>query len=177
MIRRVLTPPQRQQLRRLRQQADDARTYRRAVALLAIDDGAAVATTARALGISRQIVHRWLAVVRRTRDATAAVAPRARPGRRSRWSPQLRTALAAALRRAPDALGYRAVEWTVPLLLEHLAARAGVRLSDDTLRRELQRAGWVWKRPRYVLAPDPAAGEKSAASAVASANLDAASSC
>jgi hypothetical protein len=52
-------------------------------------------------------------------------------------------------------MGYDAVNWTVPLLQEHLRTCAGRWLSDDTIRRELDRLGYTWKRFRYVLPPDP----------------------
>jgi hypothetical protein len=56
--------------------------------------------------------------------------------------------------RSPQDLGYPSVEWTVPLLQEHLRDHGGS-LSDETIRRRLRRLGYVWKRPRYVLDPYP----------------------
>ena len=44
---------------------------------------------------------------------------------------------------------------TVPLLQAHLQRCGGRRLSEDTIRRQLDRLGYVWKRFRYVLPPDP----------------------
>jgi hypothetical protein len=35
-------------------------------------------------------------------------------------------------------------------------------LSDETIRRELQRLGYVWKRGRYELEPDPEEEKKTA---------------
>jgi hypothetical protein len=46
------------------------------------------------------------------------------------------------------------VNWTVPLLQEHLSRCTDRWLSDDTIRRELDRLGYVWKRFRSVLPPD-----------------------
>ena len=40
------------------------------------------------------------------------------------------------------------------------AFRLGRPFSDDTLRRELQRLRFTWKRSRYTLDPDPEAGGK-----------------
>ena len=56
---------------------------------------------------------------------------------------------------APQDLGYAAVEWTVPLLQQRLRQRLGLRFSDHTIRQELQRRRYVWKRSRYALDPDP----------------------
>jgi hypothetical protein len=47
--------------------------------------------------------------------------------------------LGELLGRSPQEVGYFAAQWTVPLLREHLAGRTGRPVSDDTLRRELQR--------------------------------------
>ena len=62
--------------------------------------------------------------------------------------------LEALLDRRPDQLGYFAVNWTVPLFQDALAAYTDQRPSADTIRRELDRLGYVWKRSRYVLDPD-----------------------
>jgi transposase len=62
--------------------------------------------------------------------------------------------------RSPQDLGYFASQWTVPLLQDYLARRTGRRPSDDTVRRELQRLRYTWKRSRYALAPDPEFGGK-----------------
>jgi transposase len=52
-------------------------------------------------------------------------------------------------------MGYLGMNWTVPLLQEYLYDQAGCWLSEDSIRRQLQRLGYVWKRYRYVLPPDP----------------------
>jgi transposase len=41
------------------------------------------------------------------------------------------------------------------LLRDILATRIGMHVSDATLRRALHRLDHAWKRPRYVLQPDP----------------------
>src|SRR5262249_45501468 len=48
---------------------------------------------------------------------------------------------------APDELGYLAVNWTVPLLREHIEKEWGQRPSDEQVRLELRRLNYVWKRP------------------------------
>src|SRR5207302_4773834 len=42
----------------------------------------------------------------------------------------------------------------------HLAAWDGRWWSDTTVRRQLHELGYVWKRPRYVLQPDPRRARK-----------------
>src|SRR5947209_16200408 len=63
---------------------------------------------------------------------------------------------------SPQDLGYPATSWTVPLLQQELESDLGRRPSDDTVRRGLHQLGYVWKRPRYVLAPDPEREKKTA---------------
>jgi hypothetical protein len=52
---------------------------------------------------------------------------------------------------SPDALGYTAVNWTIPLLREHIDKRIGAKPSEDTVRRQLARLDYAWKRPRHTL--------------------------
>src|SRR5215210_4584872 len=119
--------------RQLRSTAD-ARVYRRTLAVLEVARGRPVAEVARSLGVTRQAVHNWLAAYARDSDPLdLADAPR--PGRPPPWTPDLGARLRAALAQPPDRLGDRATAWTVPLLREHLAGRAGVRPSDAALRR------------------------------------------
>jgi hypothetical protein len=55
----------------------------------------------------------------------------------------------------PDHFGYQSTAWTIPLLRSHLAHWGLTGFCDATLRRQLHALGYVWRRPRYVLAPDP----------------------
>lgn len=145
--------------------ADDARSYRRAVAVLALDRGEPLARVAAGLEVSRQSVYNWWRAATHDWPHASTRTPRGRP---RVWTAALAAALSAALPLSPLALGYSATEWTVPLLVTHLARWTRAPLSDDTVRRELRRRGLVWKRPRYVLAPDPDLDIRSARSAVGS---------
>jgi hypothetical protein len=61
--------------------------------------------------------------------------------------------------------GHLATGWTVPLLQQVLAqGRPEPALSEDTIRRRLHERGYVWKRFRYVLSPDPQREKKTPAS-------------
>jgi hypothetical protein len=51
---------------------------------------------------------------------------------------------------------------TMELLREQLWQNVGEKYSDDTIRRCLHRLGYVRKRPRYVLMPDPKQEKKNA---------------
>ena len=71
------------------------------------------------------------------------------------WDEDLEAALVATLHRRPTHFGYQALEWTIPLLQEHLENRGGQSVSATSIRRRLHELNYVWKRPRYVLDPDP----------------------
>jgi transposase len=152
------------QLRRLEQQLTstiDAAVYRRTLALLEVGRGEPVARVAGRLRVARASIYHWLDRFRPAGDPSA-LAHRPGAGRPTVWDDELLGALCSALASTPQDLGYRAVEWTIPLLREHLAERTGRRVADDTLRRELHRRGFVWKRPRYILVPDPEREKKTA---------------
>ena len=91
-----------------------------------------------------------------------------RPGRPPRCTKEIEARLADLLAVSPDQLGYLAVNWTVPLLQDHFKHERGIHFSDDTLRRALHRLGYVWKRYRYVLDPDPELEKKTPDTAPAS---------
>jgi transposase len=154
MNRLNLAPGQRRDLQCQLARASDVRVYRRTLAVLAVDRGRPMADVADALGVTRQSVHNWVAAYARD-PVPAALTARPREGR-----PPLLTAdgvgwLRLLLARPPQSLGYPAANWTVPLLCDALHRDTGRRPSEDTVRRALHRLGYVWKRPRYVLAPDP----------------------
>jgi len=171
-----LTPWQRRRLRAELRRTDDAGYYRRLLALLELDRGRTVAEVAASLGVTRQSLYNW-ACCFAARPDPAALRDRYGVGRPSAWGEGLEALLRAGLRRRPDEFGYAGVNWTVPLLQEHLYRRGGVWLSDDTIRRRLGRLGFVWKRCRYVLPPDPEREKKTRhpapAAGIAAAQRDA----
>jgi transposase len=156
-----LTPWQRRRLQRQLRQTGDARVYRRTLALLQVDRGLPLSQVAEELLVSRQSVYNWIREYARDHDPTA-LADRDRPGRPSYWGEGVRQELRWLMRQTPDRLGYFATAWTAPLLLEELEQSLGVRPCARTLRRELGRLGYVWKRGRYALDPDPALEKKTA---------------
>ena len=154
MTSKRLEPAQMQQLERQLVQTDDVRVYRRTLALLMWGRGSAVAEIASLLNVRRQSVYNWIATYLHSGDP-ACLRDSERSGRPARWTAQIETRLADLLGVSPDQLGYLAINWTVPLLQDQLERDTQVQFSDDTIRRALHRLGYVWKRYRYVLAPDP----------------------
>jgi transposase len=152
---------QRRQLRRQLKVASDARTYRRTLALLELDRGTSSAKIAEMLGVTRQSVHNWAAAFVREPDP-AVLSDERRCGRPPLLTEQTLTQLPSLMGQSPQSLGYLHTEWTVPLLQQELEKTSGLRPSDETVRRGLRRLGFLWKRPRYVLEPDPRREKKTA---------------
>jgi transposase len=150
----TLTAWQRRRLRRLLHQTQDARLYRRILAILEVAQGTPIPQIARTLGVSRRMVYYWVENYARRRDADD-LRFEDRSGRPTLWTEDARALFQELLAGSPTDRGYYAVNWTVPLLQEELRHGTGNYFSDDTIRRELRRLGYVWKRPRYLLDPDP----------------------
>jgi transposase len=145
---------QRRQLELQLKSTRDVRLYRRTLAVLELERGRSVTEISRALQVSRPSVYRWM---ERYRESSAAGSLRdeERSGRPPAWTEECDEWLQSFLNRSPAELGYFAVNWTVPLLRDLLQMSLGKRFSDHTIRRGLRRLEYVWKRPRYVLTPDP----------------------
>jgi transposase len=124
-----------------------------------LDRVACVRAEVRRLRVTLRAVYHWVATYGRD-HAPAALADRGRTGRPRLLTPADRESLRELLDCSPQGMGYFAAQWTVPLLREHLTRRTGRPFSDDTLRRELQRLRYSWKRSRYTLDPDPELGGK-----------------
>lgn len=154
MKKLVLTRKHRCQLERQLRQTHDVRLYRRTLAVLEHDREQSIAEIARTLRVNRRSVHRWIHVYSESFDPES-LCDDDRPGRSRRWTEECSEWLQAFLRHSPTELGYYAVNWTVPLLRDPLTTSTAHRFSDHTVRRALRRLGYVWKRARYVLAPDP----------------------
>jgi transposase len=107
------------------------------------------------------MVYYWIEDYTQQHDAADLILEYS-PGRPTLWTEETRTLIQELLTRSPTEQGYYAVNWSVPLLQEELRHATGICFADDTIRRELHRLGYVWKRPRYVLDPDPELEKKTA---------------
>jgi transposase len=151
---RLLSIQERRRLIGQLRRTPDARLYRRLLAILEYDQGEPISCIARRLNVSRKSIHEWLGRFREDRCATALCdAPR--PGRPAMADGTFDVVLQSLLMVSPEWCGYRAKYWTVRLLRDQLRKDLEQDYSDDTIRRNLHRLGYVWKRPRYVLAQDP----------------------
>ena len=156
-----LTSWQQRRLQRQLHETRDARVYQRTLAVLECSRGRSVADVAHMLAVTRQSVYNWIDAYAPTHDP-AALFEADRSGRPRLWTEDLQALLRTLLEHFPDQRGYYAVNWTVPLFQEELEHCTGQRLSEDTIRRELNRLGYVWKRSRYLLDPDPEREKKTA---------------
>jgi transposase len=110
---------------------------------------------ASALLCSRTSVYRTVSAYQRghlglglAMDATDA-APVPRVARAS-----LKRSLLALLKRTPQAFGWCRVRWSCACLAAELKARRGIAVSQETIRRWLHEAGYVWKRARHTARDD-----------------------
>jgi transposase len=149
----ALTATQRRELERQLRETRDAGVYRRTLAILEADDGRPIAEIARLLRASRPSVYHWIDWYAAGRDPNRLLDLRG-GNHPTVWTAERQTLLEASLAKPPDHFGYQAVEWTVPLLREHLARSGAPPPSTTSIRRQLWARGYVWKRPRYVLDPD-----------------------
>ena len=145
-----LTDAQRRQLRAQLCSTSDVDVYRRTLALLEVDEGRSPSKVSRALGVSCSSVYNWLSTFQRVPHADA-LADHRKHGRPSLWTDSLENVFREALRLTPDACGYPAAHWTVPLLQAHLHRHGGRPVSDPTIRRKLRQSGYVWDGFGYVL--------------------------
>ncbi len=167
----VLTAAQRHRLERQLKHTHDVRVFQRTLAVLERARGRSVSDIARMLRVSRQSVYRWIEDFGESFDPDALIDDE-RPGRPRRWSEECSEWLSAFLKRSPVELGYPAANWTVPLLQTALFVCTGDQFCSRTIRRELQRFEYVWKRPRYVLKSDPEREKKTSNSPRNSAVAD-----
>lgn len=150
-----MTPTQREQLDRLYRTTKAPRLRTRAqMILLAAEQGLKVPQIAAIVRESEATVLRWLK--RYLAEGLEGLHDAPRPGRPSEVTEAYRAALLAAVRRRPRSLGLPFSLWTLQRLVDYLAERMGVRVSDETVRRALKQAGIVLSRPQHkISSPDP----------------------
>jgi len=150
----MLTRRERRMMREKLRDVRDARLYKRLQAILAYDRGVPIVEIARLLNVSRQSVYNWIERFReQKRVEDLCDVPH--PGRPASADEVFDVMLKTLLILSPQRFGYHAMHWTVRLLRDQLRKNLGQDFSDDTVRRGLHRLDYVWKRPRYVLMPDP----------------------
>lgn len=160
---RYWTATQRQALERELNQTGNPSLYRRLLALLEVDKGRSIAEVAQELHVDERSVYRWINRYQAAGGQVQALEQRPVAGRPAKWNRDLQDLLESALAQPPVEIGYPANTWTLPLLQAFLAVfLPGQEVSISTLRRRLREMGYVWKRFRHVLPPDPQEEKKNA---------------
>lgn len=151
---RRLTKAQIAGLQRQLRATSSKNVSRRTLCVLRYGAGESATAIARQLTLHRTQVHRWWRLYAQAHDPSALLDD-PRPGRPNLWTSDHARRLEALLERSPQQLGLGAVEWTVPLLQAQLEGQCAWRASSGTVRQALHDLGYVWKRSRYELEPDP----------------------
>ncbi|MEW6118359.1 MAG: helix-turn-helix domain-containing protein [Nitrospirota bacterium] len=154
MDSKLLTPYQRRRLQHQLHHTQNAHQYRRILAILQCDKGKSIPEISQALEVSRRSIYRWLNAYSKAHHV-GILEDAYRSGRPRLCDDEMDSLVRMLLTSSPEQFGLVATNWTVPLLREYLERSSGQHLSAATVRREIQHLGFVWKRPRYVLAPDP----------------------
>ena len=147
-----LGPRVRRRLEEIVAHSSDARQLKRAQAVLWVSDGMRVETVAQQLRSSRQSIYNWIGRINQgigPVDERLMDAPRSgRPAGKRQLADQVVPEL---LKISPQEKGYRATGWTRRLLMEYLLQHHRVEVSRHIVQGAVRRAGYRWKRPRYVL--------------------------
>lgn len=159
----TLHPSERGRLLQLILHASSGRVCRRAQALLWLADGEPPEEVADQLDVSRQTVYNWAHRFqeRAGADLLERLQDGPRPGRPPTAVGIIDPVIAAVIDQDPRPLGYRATVWTAPLLQNYLRDAHGLDVSRKSISRAIDRLGYRWKRPRYVLASRPATWRQS----------------
>jgi|ERR1700683_49928 putative transposase len=141
-----LSVEERKALLRMYRAGQDVRTSRRAHIVLLLDDGLSSrevhAVVYASFGLIADCVERF------RREGVSGLA---KERLRQPWAGWLRRIVAWLTSKTPEDFGYFRSRWSCETLAEVLAWESGERLSVETIRRGLRRAGFVWRRPRPVL--------------------------
>jgi transposase len=122
--------------------------------LLAAEQGLKAPQIACIVRESEATVLRWLKRYRAEGIEGLHDAPR--PGRPAQITEAYKAELLAAVRRRPRSLGLPFSLWTLQRLVDSLAERTGIRVSNETVRRALKQAGIALSRPQHKISrPDP----------------------
>ena len=150
----TLSLSERRALAKQIRETKDVKVLKRAQALLSLIEGISVQDISQSLDVSRQTIYDWVSSYQNRRNASFVSRLQDRP--RSGCPPSKSTCvlreLDTLLSESPRQHGYHHAEWTASLLGKVLKREYDVDISTKTIRRCLQQAHYVWKRPGYALA-------------------------
>jgi transposase len=135
--------------------------YRQALCLLELDNGRPIVDIAGIMHVERRTIRRWVQRYLHN-PQPSSLQRRKGQGRPRLFSKQRQKLIKARLQHSPQDFGYHAANWTVSLLCDYISKNMQMNVSFHTVRRYLEEWGYVWKRYRYVLPPDPEREKKKA---------------
>jgi transposase len=144
------------EVRRLRDLLDEAKakkdlaTWRRAHCVLGYIDGQTVISMAKALGIDRSAITKWLAWY--SAEGADGLRTTPLPGRAPRLTQEQRDEVGRLVEAGPVAAGFSSGVWTGALVGEWIEKRFGVRYHPQHIPRLLHQLGFSVQRPRKRLA-------------------------
>jgi transposase len=150
-----LNPEQQSELEELYQRTDKPRYRTRAqMVLLSSEKGLKAEEIAQIVRESDITVLRWLK--RYLAEGIEGLKDHPRPGRSTIVTEEYRKRLLEVVRRRPRSLGLEYSMWTLQRLSDYLVEETGVRISAETVRRELAKEDIVFSRPQHTISsPDP----------------------
>ncbi|WP_024297126.1 helix-turn-helix domain-containing protein [Methylomicrobium lacus] len=154
VVRVELTDTDRELLEIIVKKGSDWRERERAQAILLLAEGHTTFEVAEKQGVLPETIRerrsKWF------KAGFASLPDQARSGAPSKLSDEHRARLKAWVEAEP---------LTCRVLVDRLETECGIRLSANTLRNELKRMGYVWKRTRYSLkkSATPSASHKPSA--------------
>ena len=150
-----LTAEQRSELDELYRHTRDPRVRTRAqMVFLSAEHGRTAPEIAQLVRESDVTVQRWLK--RYLAEGVEGLKDAPRTGRPAQVTDAYRSELVAAVRRRPRSLEQPYSLWTLQRLVDYLAEKTGLRVSDETVRQLLKRAEIVLSRPQHkISSPDP----------------------
>ena len=158
-MKRIQVPPltkeQLTELEELYQKTNKPRYRTRAqMVLLSAEKGLKAEDIAQIVRESHITILRWLK--RYLAEGMEGLKDAPRPGRSRTVTEEYRKQLLESVRRRPRSLGLEYSMWSLQRLSDYMAEETGVRLSYETVRRELAKEGIVFSRPQHTISsPDP----------------------
>lgn len=137
------------ELRRLARKSDDADQTRRLLAIAVIVEGHSRSEAARTGGVGLQIIRDW--VLRFNAGGPEALRTRRAPGKTPTLTDEHRERLAAAVEAGPKPYIDGVVRWRLIDLARWLEDECEVKVSPDTVGRELKALGYakISARPQH----------------------------
>jgi len=122
--------------------------------LLSAEQGLKVEEIAKIVRESQVTVITWLK--RYIAEGTEGLKDAPRAGRSVVVTDEFRKQLLESVRLRPRSLGLEFSIWTLQRLADYMAEKTGIRVTDETIRRELAKEGIVFSRPQHTISsPDP----------------------